>query len=318
MATAEALATDGRVSVYRAGLWKPRSEPGCFEGVGEKGLQWLRRVKAETGLQVTTEVARASHVKAALEAEVDVLWVGARSTTNPFTVQEIAEALEGADVPVMVKNPVSPDPRLWMGAVRRLKQAGIKDITLVHRGFTPFRPGPYRNEPRWEIPLQVRAEMEGVRLLCDPSHIAGRRAWVAPICHQAWELGFDGLMVETHVRPEEAWSDAKQQLRPLALSMLLDDLGNVDREPLETLRKEVDLLDQHLLELIAARMHVVKRIGGVKEELGMDVVQEGRWRQVLDRGLVRGNDLGLSGDFLTKYLEALHGESIAQQRGLGS
>lgn len=317
MATAKALAKDDRVGLFRAGIWKPRSEPGSFEGVGEIGLQWLKRVQRETGLRVTTEVARAAHVEAALKAGIDVLWIGARSTTNPFTVQEIAEALEGVDVPVMVKNPVSMDPRLWIGAVRRLQKAGIRDITLVHRGFTPFHPGPYRNEPRWEIPLQVRKDLDGIPLICDPSHISGRRAWVAPISQQAMELGFDGLMVETHLCPEKAWSDAKQQIRVEALSDLLDDLDKKTIEPLSTLRSEVDQLDRRLLELIATRMEVVRQIGDVKDELGMEVVQDMRWQQVVRSRLERGNALGLSGDFLAQYLEALHQEAIAQQRGLG-
>lgn len=314
MQTAEQLAHDGRVNVYRAGLWKPRSEPGCFEGVGKQGLKWLRKVRDELGLAVITEVAREDHVKAALDAGLDWVWIGARSTTNPFTVQEIAEALEGSHIPVMLKNPVSPDPRLWKGAVRRLQNVGIHDITLIHRGFTPFQASPFRNEPLWDIPLKVQSELPDLKIICDPSHIAGRRELVGKISLQAWQMGFDGLMVETHVQPKLALSDARQQINPAQLSALLDELEQADAAPLEGLRQEVDQKDQQLLELIAARMNVVRQIGSVKKDMGLDIVQQERWERVLNQRISRGNQLGLSEAFLEKILEAIHSESISQQR----
>lgn len=314
MATAEALAQDERITHFRAGLWKPRSEPGCFEGVGEKGLAWLQRVRRETGLKVATEVATPRHVRMALDAGIDVLWIGARSTTSPFVMQDLSDALSGHQVPVMLKNPVSPDGRLWLGGLKRLQQAGITDITLVHRGFTPHRPIAYRNDPLWELPIEVKAQVPDLKMICDPSHIAGSRVGVPLISRHAWKLGMDGLMIESHIHPDEAWSDARQQLEPSAVLELLDSLEEVEDSPLDSLRSEVDHLDQRLLELIAARMEVVRKIGSEKERMGLEVVQEERWREVMERGRSTGSRLGLSGDFVCKYFHALHQESIDIQQ----
>lgn len=314
LATAAEIAKDPRVSIYRASLWKPRTEPGCFEGVGEAGLPWLQRVQQEHGLRVCTEVAKASHVEAALKAGVDVIWIGARSTTNPFTVQELADALQGCDIPVMVKNPVSPDVKLWSGAVRRIQKAGIKNITLIHRGFTPYVKSELRNNPIWKIPIQMKERWPELKMVCDPSHIAGNREKLMGICLRAQELNLDGFMIEAHINPSEAWSDAAQQVTPARLSAMLNELGMAQQPPLLSLRQELDCLDQQLWELIAERMDISRRIGDEKQRLGMGVVQEGRWMQVEQKGRQRASKLGLSEEFVHRYLEAIHRESISIQR----
>ena len=275
MTTALQLASNG-IRIMRAGIWKPRTKPGGFEGVGEAGLPWLRRVREECGLLTATEVANAHHVKAALEYGIDILWIGARTSANPFAMQEIADALEGHDVPVLVKNPVNPDLELWIGALQRLNNAGIKRLAAVHRGFSSYDKRIYRNPPMWHIPIELRRRIPEIPMIGDPSHIGGRRELVAPLCQQAMDLGFDGLLVESHCQPDNAWSDAKQQITPDVLEFILEKLTIRNQmttsEGLETLRRQIDEIDNQLLNLLATRMRVSREIGLYKKQHNMTVV----------------------------------------------
>lgn len=317
MQTASALAMMG-VKVFRAGLWKPRTHPGGFEGVGGDGLEWLARVKRETGMLVATEVATPEHVEAALNVGVDIFWLGARTTANPFAVQQIADALHGHDIPMMVKNPMSPDLELWIGAMQRLRSAGISRLAAVHRGFTPItEQSEYRNTPRWDIAIELRRRYPALCLLCDPSHIGGRRDFVAPISHRAINMGFDGLVIEAHNSPDDALSDAKQQLSPLQLSKLVSALhprhGDDDGVELEQLRQRIDECDGELIGLLARRMSIVREIGQYKQQHQVPVVQTSRFDKVLRRAIDMARDEGLSEAFITSVMRAIHDEAILQQ-----
>lgn len=314
--TARGLTAAG-IRIFRAGLWKPRTKPGGFEGVGAAGIAWLQRVKRETGMYVTTEVATRSHVETALAGGIDLLWIGARTTANPFAMQEIADALEGRDIPVLLKNPVSPDLELWIGAVERLRNAGLRRLGVIHRGFTSIDRSRYRNHPMWAIPIELRRRFPALQIFCDPSHIGGRRELIAPLAQQAMDMGFDGLFVEAHCAPDQAWSDKTQQITPQALARLIENL--VIRETATTtdnlneLRAQIDKLDDRLLELLAERMRVACEIGRCKKEHGMPVLQTRRYEELLSRRAAQAVELGMDEAFMRSVLQAIHEESIRQQ-----
>ncbi|MFI3269195.1 MAG: bifunctional 3-deoxy-7-phosphoheptulonate synthase/chorismate mutase type II [Rikenellaceae bacterium] len=316
LSTAKELAEAG-VKIFRAGIWKPRTKPGGFEGIGKEGLQWLRRVKMETGMMTATEVATAEHVYQALKGGVDLLWVGARTTANPFAVQEVADALRGVDVPVLVKNPVSPDLELWIGGMQRIYNAGIKRIGAIHRGFSTYDKTIYRNQPQWAIPIELRRRMPELPIFCDPSHIGGTRELIQPLSQQAMDLGFNGLIIESHCNPCEAWSDASQQLTPAALKQMLSELiireAKVTTEDLNDLRQQIDELDSALLELLSKRMRVSREIGTYKREHGMPVLQTNRYEEILDRRAKDAATMEMDEKFVKSILEAIHEESVEQQ-----
>ncbi len=316
MATARELAKNG-VKIFRAGIWKPRTKPGGFEGVGEQGLAWLRRVKEETGMLVATEVATKHHVKAALDAGVDVLWIGARTSANPFAMQEIADALAGVDVPVLVKNPVNPDLELWIGAMQRLYNAGLRRIGAIHRGFSAYGKHLYRNMPQWHIPIELRRRLPNLTIFCDPSHIGGKRELVAPLSQQAMDMGFDGLIIESHCEPDSAWSDKSQQVTPEVLNFILHTLVVRDSvqttESLALLRQQIDQIDSELLEALSKRMRVSREIGQYKKEHSMPVVQTGRYDDILNSRARSAEELGMSGEFMKVVYQAIHEESVRQQ-----
>lgn len=316
MTTAVGLASKG-VKIFRAGIWKPRTKPGGFEGNGEKALPWMQRVKEETGMLTATEVATPKHVEAALKAGIDVLWVGARTTTNPFAMQELADSLRGVDVPVLVKNPVSPDLELWIGALLRINGAGIKRLGAIHRGFSSTDQKLYRNTPLWHIPIELHRRFPSLPIVCDPSHIGGRRDLIAPLCQQAMDLGMDGLIVESHCNPDAAWSDASQQVTPDVLDYILSIL--VIRQETQTtenitmLRKQIDEIDNNLIELLAKRMRVSREIGQYKKEHGMTILQTARYSEILDKRGAQGSLLGIAPECVKSIFEAIHEESVNQQ-----
>ena len=320
ISTAKALASVG-VRYFRAGLWKPRTQPGSFEGVGEIGLQWLRRVKIETGMAVGTEIANAEHARLAVAAGLDFVWIGARTTTNPFAVQEIADALNGnREILVLIKNPMNPDLNLWIGAIKRFQQAGVQRIIAVHRGFFNAQCTmhnaqlSYRNNPHWYVPIELKRQMPKLPLICDPSHIAGNRDLVAGLCQKAFDLDFDGLMIESHCLPDEAWSDAAQQLTPKQLKLVLDGLivhNRVDRNnELAGLRSQIDSLDTMLIETLAKRMQVSKEIGEYKRQNNMPIVQTGRYNDVIQNRLELAEQLGLSEQLVKQIYQLIHEESV--------
>lgn len=316
METAKDLAKNG-VRIFRAGIWKPRTKPGGFEGVGSVGLTWLQEVKRETGMLVATEVANKQHVEEALNAGVDVLWIGARTSANPFAMQEIADSLVGADVPVLVKNPVNPDLELWIGAMQRIYNAGIRQIGAIHRGFSAYGKHLYRNMPQWHIPIELRRRMPELTLICDPSHIGGKRELVAPLSQQAMDMGFDGLIVESHCDPDSAWSDKSQQVTPEVLNFILNMLVVRDTtqttESLTLLRQQIDQIDNDLLEALSKRMRISREIGQYKKEHSMPVVQTGRYDDILNSRAAAAEELGLNGDFMKTVYQAIHEESVRQQ-----
>ena len=316
METAMDLAKNG-VRIFRAGIWKPRTKPGGFEGVGSVGLAWLQEVKKETGMLVATEVANKQHVKEALNAGVDVLWIGARTSANPFAMQEIADSLVGADVPVLVKNPVNPDLELWIGAMQRIYNAGIRQIGAIHRGFSAYGKHLYRNMPQWHIPIELRRRMPELTLICDPSHIGGKRELVAPLSQQAMDMGFDGLIVESHCDPDSAWSDKSQQVTPEVLNFILNMLVVRDTtqttESLTLLRQQIDQIDNDLLEALSKRMRISREIGQYKKEHSMPVVQTGRYDDILNSRAAAAEELGMNGDFMKTVYQAIHEESVRQQ-----
>ncbi len=316
METARQLAAKG-CKIFRAGIWKPRTKPGGFEGVGEPGLPWMARVKAETGMLVTTEVATPEHVEAALKAGIDILWIGARTTANPFAMQALADSLKGIDIPVLVKNPVNPDIELWVGALERINAAGITRIGAIHRGFSSIDQKLYRNAPMWHLPIELHRRYPQLPLLCDPSHIGGRRDVIAPLCQQAMDMGFEGLIVESHCNPDCAWSDAKQQVMPDVLEFILDHLTIRKEleitESLGTLRKHIDELDNNLMELLTKRMRICREIGEYKKQHNMTVVQTVRYSEILDKRGAQGALCGLGADFVKRIYEAIHEESVRQQ-----
>lgn len=316
METARQLANKG-CKIFRAGIWKPRTKPGGFEGMGEQGLPWMRRVKEETGMLITTEVATPRHVEAALKAGIDLLWVGARTSANPFAMQELADSLQGVDIPVLVKNPVNPDIELWVGALERINGAGIKRLGAIHRGFSSIDQKLYRNAPMWHIPIELHRRYPHLPILCDPSHIGGRRDLIAPLCQQAMDMGFEGLIVESHCNPDCAWSDAKQQVLPDVLDFILDRLVVRDSqeatESLTALRKQIDELDNTLMDLLTKRMRISREIAEYKKQHNMRVVQTGRYNEILDKRGAQGALCGMDADFVKKVYEAIHEESVRQQ-----
>lgn len=317
---AHALRADGRTQVFRAGLWKPRTRPGSFEGAGDAGLAWLQRVKRETGLLTITEVATPQHVEACLLAGVDLLWIGARTTPNPFSVQAIADALQGVDIPVLVKNPINPDLHLWTGALERLHRAGLRRLAAVHRGFSWFERTPYRNSPMWEFPIRLKAAHPELEILCDPSHIAGSTDRIATVAQQALDLGFGGLMMEVHPDPSMARSDADQQLTPAAFVAVLDGLifrlaapTPGMRDGLEELRDLIDQLDEEIAQKLGTRMDIAERIGDHKRVHQVAILQPERWERIMKRQLRLARHLGLSEAFVREFMDAIHRESIRRQ-----
>ena len=314
--TAHALANKG-IKIFRAGIWKPRTKPGGFEGIGVDGLAWMKRVKEETGMLVATEVATAKHVYEWLKAGIDVLWVGGRTTANPFAVQEIADAVKGVDIPVLVKNPVNPDLELWIGALERINGAGLKRLGAIHRGFSSYDKKIYRNLPQWHIPIELRRRIPELPIFCDPSHIGGKRELVAPLCQQAMDLGFDGLITESHCNPDAAWSDASQQVTPDVLHYILDLLvireGKQSTENLGELRNQIDECDNQIIEILAKRMRVCREIGTFKKEHGMTILQTKRYNEILDKRGAQGALCGMGSEFIKKVFEAIHEESVRQQ-----
>jgi len=319
--TAIRLKNTHQIDLFRAGIWKPRTRPGSFEGIGTIGLSWLKKVKDQTGLPVSTEVAKASHVERCLEFGIDVLWIGARTTVNPFAVQEIADALKGVDIPVLIKNPINPDLALWLGGVERLQKAGINNLGAIHRGFSNAGEKIYRNRPQWQIPIDFKTAMPEIPILCDPSHICGRRDLLASVAQKSLNLNFDGLMIESHIRPDEAWSDAAQQITPEVYGLLIENLvirhEQVDYEvktELDRLRKQIDLIDDELIHILASRMHIAREIGLYKKNNGITILQSTRWKDILDKFINRGQENGLSEEFLARFIKAVHDESINQQQ----
>ena len=321
VSTARQLMRNPHVKVFRAGVWKPRTRPNSFEGVGEIGLEWLKAARAETSLLTTTEVANAQHVELCLDKGVDILWIGARTTVNPFQVQEIADALKGVDVPVLVKNPVNAELGLWLGAIERLYQAGIKKLAAIHRGFSTYVEMEYRNSPNWRIPIELKRLLPDLPLICDPSHIAGNRNLIEPISQTALDLGIEGLMIETHIDPDQALSDAKQQITPSVLIKLLDRLQarNVSvkdkqvKGKIARLRAEISHVDAQLIQDLAERMKRVEEIGKLKQEHGMTVLQLHRWENLLADHMARAEKLGLDSEFVKAVFELIHAQAIKRQ-----
>ncbi len=316
MTTAKDLAGKG-CHMFRAGVWKPRTKPGGFEGHGEPALKWMKEVKDETGMLVGTEVATPEHVELAMKYGVDILWIGARTSANPFAMQQLADSMQGLDIPVLVKNPVNPDLELWIGALQRLNQAGIKKLGAIHRGFSSFDKSMYRNLPMWQIPIELRRRIPELPICCDPSHMGGRRELIAPLSQQALDLGFDGLMIESHCDPDKAWSDAKQQITPEVCDYILSLLVARDKtfttEDIKALRQQIDRLDNDLTDLLAKRMRVCREIGQYKKEHGITVLQTERYNEILNKRGVQGALTGLGEDFVKKMFELIHEESVRQQ-----
>lgn len=316
METAKALANKG-IKIFRAGVWKPRTKPGGFEGMGEEALPWLQRVKQETGMLIGTEVATPKHVEAALNAGLDMLWVGARTSANPFAVQELADSLKGVDIPVFVKNPVNPDIELWIGALERINGAGITRLAAIHRGFSSIDQKLYRNAPMWHIPIELHRRCPNLPIICDPSHIGGRRDLIAPLSQQAMDMGFEGLIVESHCNPDCAWSDANQQVMPDVLNFILDRLvvrnTKESTESLNILRQQIDELDNRLMELLTKRMRISREIAAYKKEHSMAVVQTTRYSEILDKRAAQGVLCGMDADFIKSIYEHIHEESVRQQ-----
>lgn len=309
-------------TIFRAGIWKPRTRPGGFEGVGAIGLKWMQKAKHETGLLMGVEVANATHVKLALEHDIDVLWIGARTTVNPFAVQEIADALENTDKIVLVKNPVNPDLALWIGGIERLHNAGIKKLGAIHRGFSTYEKTKYRNIPEWQIAIELQSRFPDLPLICDPSHITGKRDMIQEVSQQALDLNYDGLMIETHIDPDNAWSDSAQQVTPTSLKQILKDLkvrqqttdeGDYIAE-LVKLRANIDIVDSKLLEILGNRMKISEQIGALKKEKNVAILQNKRWNEILGKMILEGEQRGLSEEFIMRFFKALHQESIMHQQ----
>lgn len=309
--------SDNGIKIFRAGIWKPRTKPGGFDGNGEKALPWMQRVKEETGMLTSTEVAMPRHIELALQYGIDLLWIGARTTANPFAMQEIADALKGVDIPVLVKNPVNPDLELWIGALERLNAAGITRLGAIHRGFSSYDKKIYRNLPMWQIPIELRRRMPQLSIICDPSHIGGQRELIAPLCQQAMDLGFDGLIVESHCNPDAAWSDAKQQVTPDVLEYILNLLvirdETITTENITMLRRQIDELDDNLIDLLAKRMRICREIGQYKKEHDMTILQTTRYSEILDKRGAQGSLVGIDAACTRQIFEAIHAESVRQQ-----
>jgi chorismate mutase len=319
--TATRLAATGKVDMLRAGIWKPRTRPGSFEGVGTKGLPWLQAARKATGLPTAVEVATGKQVEDALHFEVDVLWIGARTTVNPFSVQEVADALRGVKVPVLIKNPINPDLELWTGAVERVAKAGVEEIGLIHRGFSSYGNTEYRNAPMWHLAIEMKRRNPDMLLINDPSHICGRRDILQEVAQEAIDLDYDGLMIESHIDPDNAWSDAKQQITPEVLAAMLDsiiwrkeEVGNEEAHAvLERMRQQINQLDDELMQLLGQRMKIADKIGQYKKEHNLTILQTRRWNEILERAVRKGEKFGLSEEFITRYLDAVHMESINHQ-----
>lgn len=318
MKTAKQLATNG-IRIFRGGIWKPRTSPGGFEGIGEVGLPWLKKVKEETGMLVSTEVATKAHVELALEAGVDMVWIGARTSANPFAMQEIADALKavGRDIPVLVKNPVNPDLELWIGAMKRIYNAGFHRLGAIHRGFSTYGKSLYRNPPQWRIPIELQRRYPDLPIFCDPSHISGKRELIASVSQQALDMNFAGLIIESHCDPDCAWSDKNQQVTPEVLNVILNTLVLRDEstttENLALLRQQIDRINDELLELLARRMRVTCEIGQYKKEHHMPVIQQNRYNDLMDQLVRNGEQMGMSEEFIRTILAAIHEESVRQQ-----
>ena len=319
LATARGLKEQG-IEIFRAGIWKPRTRPNSFEGVGSEGLTWLKRVKTETGMLTSTEVANFKHVYEALRAGVDILWIGARTSANPFAMQEIADALQGVDVPVLIKNPVNPDVELWVGAVERIMGAGIKRVGVIHRGFSSFEKTRFRNVPQWQMAIEFRRRMPDLPMICDPSHISGCTELLQEVSQKALDLNYDGLIVESHCNPKEAWSDAKQQLTPEDLGKLLKSLvlrsveiDQAQKETLDDLRLKIDKFDNDLLKTLDERMKVAEAIGQYKKEHNITILQPSRWDEIISKIVAKGAEHNLSAEFLSTVFKAIHQESINKQ-----
>ena len=319
--TVQRIAATGKVDMIRAGIWKPRTRPGSFEGIGVKGLPWLLRAKKLTGLPTMVEVATGKQVEDAISFEVDVLWIGARTTVNPFSVQELADALRGTDVPVLIKNPINPDLELWTGAVERVAKSGVKQIGLIHRGFSSYGNAEYRNAPMWHLAIEMKRRYPDLLFINDPSHICGRRDILHEVAQKAIDLDYDGLMIESHIDPDHAWSDAKQQVTPEKLAELLDSIvwrrEDVNSEEyhaaLEKLRQQINHLDDELMQILSQRMKTAEKIGEYKKNNNITILQTNRWNEILQRAVQKGEALGLSKEFITKYFDAMHMESINHQ-----
>jgi chorismate mutase len=321
ISTARALTHSAHVKVFRAGIWKPRTRPNTFEGVGEVGLEWLKAVKAETSLLTTTEVASARHVELCLGYDVDILWVGARTTVNPFLVQEIADALKGVDIPVLVKNPVNAELGLWVGAIERLHNVGIRKLAAIHRGFSTYVEMEYRNHPNWQIPIELQRLVPNLPLICDPSHIGGSREFIEPISQTALDLGIEGLMIETHIDPDRALSDSKQQITPDALIEMLDRLrirnarvadGHV-KGRMAHLRAQISHVDAQIIQDLAERMKWVEQIGRLKQQHNIPVLQMHRWENLLQDHIARAEQLGLDSEFVKSVFELIHAQAVKRQ-----
>ncbi len=319
--TATRLANTGKVDILRAGIWKPRTKPGMFEGIGMKGLPWMAQAKKITGLPITVEVATAKHVEDALHFDVDMLWIGARTTVNPFSVQEICDALRGVDIPVLIKNPINPDLELWCGGIERLQKVGVKQVGMIHRGFSNYGNTEFRNAPMWHLPIEMKRRFPEMMLICDPSHICGNRTLLQSVSQKSIDLDFDGLMIESHIDPDNAWSDAKQQITPERLAKMLDELiwrsENTDEKEfltaLATLREQINHIDDELLVLIGQRMKIADKIGAYKKDNNITILQTNRWNDILEKAYKKGEKLGLGKEFITKYFDAIHLESINHQ-----
>ncbi|MCZ2223328.1 MAG: bifunctional 3-deoxy-7-phosphoheptulonate synthase/chorismate mutase type II [Chitinophagales bacterium] len=319
--TAQQLSKINNINIFRAGIWKPRTRPGQFEGVGPTALEWLSKVKEYTGLLTTTEVATAKHIDDALKNNIDIIWIGARTTANPFSVQEIADSLKGIDIPVMIKNPINPDLDLWIGAVERIAKSGINKIALIHRGFSSYGNTKYRNAPMWHLAIEMKRRYPSLIFICDPSHICGKRETIQSIAQTSINLGYDGLMIETHISPDKALSDANQQITPSDLEKLLRNLiwrnENIDNEDLfntiEKMRQQINHIDDELMGMLSIRMKIVDEIGQYKKQNDITILQTNRWNEILERAYKRCETLGLSKEFITKYFDAIHMESIHHQ-----
>jgi chorismate mutase len=315
---------DQGIDLYRAGIWKPRTRPNSFEGVGSIGLKWLRRVKEETGLKTTTEVAKKAHVEEALYHDIDTLWIGARTTVNPFSVQEIADALQGVDIPVMIKNPINPDLGLWIGAIERIMKAGVTKIAAIHRGFASYGEKYYRNKPMWQIPIELKSRFPELTIICDNSHICGRRDILGDVAQQAMDLNYDGIMTEVHNNPDKAWSDAAQQITPDVFKSLVeglnlrsDDADKVlTKAQLDSVRAEIDVIDSQVLKIMEDRMKLVDKIGQYKKENNVPILQSARWKEVLEKAIKKGATKGLSAEFVETIFKAVHQESINHQTAI--
>lgn len=319
--TCTRLKNTGKVDILRAGIWKPRTRPGTFEGVGVTGLPWMIKAREMTGLPVTVEVAKAAHVELCLEFGIDILWIGARTTVNPFAVQEIADALRGVDIPVLIKNPINPDLSLWMGSVERIQAVGVKEVGVIHRGFSNLGEKFYRNRPQWQIAIEFKRNMPHIPIICDPSHICGRRDILKDVSQKAMDLDFDGLMIESHIDPDNAWSDASQQITPEIFGQMITELvlreDYEDVAPLQDnlamMRQEIDHIDDELINLLSNRMKIARDIGKYKKENNMTILQQKRWNEIIEKSKLHATRSGLGQEFIQNFIQSVHDESINQQ-----